>query len=70
MRHELILVLFFSAIISMFVFATLDSVLAQNETASNMTSAANMTNATSGGNMTGGNVTTSDTGASSAKFAP
>lgn len=58
MRHELILVLSFSAIVSMFAFATLDSVFAQNETGVNMTSAANMTNATSGGNATGGNATT------------
>ena len=52
----------------MFTLETLDSVLAQNVTGSNMTSVANMTNATSGGNMTRGNMTTSDTGASSAKF--
>jgi hypothetical protein len=67
MRHRLILILSFSAIVSMFVFATLDSIFAQNETGSNMSSAANMTNTTSGGNMTAGNATTSDTGAGSAK---
>lgn len=67
MRHELIFVLSFSAIVSMFAFATLESVFAQNETGGNMSSAANMTNATSGGNMTGGNMTTFDTGASPAK---
>jgi hypothetical protein len=68
MRHELILVLSFSAIVSMFASVDLNSAFAQNMTGGNMTSAVNMTNATSGGNMTGRNTTTSDTAASSAKF--
>jgi hypothetical protein len=66
MRHELVLILTFGVLVSVFGFATWDSVFAQNETASNMTSEANMTNAT-GGNMTGGNATTSDTGSTNAK---
>jgi hypothetical protein len=60
MKHELTLVLSLAAIVSMFSFATLNLVFAQNETA------ANMTNAT-GSNMTGGNATTSSTGSSNAK---
>jgi hypothetical protein len=67
MRHELILLLSFSAIASLFAFPTWNSVFAQNQTGGNMSSAANMTNATSGGNTTGGNMTTSDGGTGSAK---
>ena len=60
MRHELILILSFTAIASTLALATQGS-FAQNETASNMS------NATSGGNATTGNMT-SDTGANTAKM--
>lgn len=66
MRNGLILVLSFAAIVSMFAFATLNLVFAQNETTANTTSAANMTNATSG-NMASGNATTATTGSANAK---
>jgi hypothetical protein len=62
MRHKLSLVLTFSAIVSMFAFATVDSIFGQNDTGGNMSSASNMTNATAGGN-----TTMSDNGAGSAK---
>jgi hypothetical protein len=65
MRNELILVLSLTAILSALTFVGIGSVLAQNETSGNTTSAANMTNATSGVNATGN--MTSDTGVNSAK---
>jgi hypothetical protein len=68
MKIEISLILTVAVMLSAVASPGLNSAFAQNMTGGNMTTATNMTNATMGGNATLVNMTTSDTGASSAKF--